>query len=71
MTDLESVVEASGHQQFSLLGISQGAAVSIEYAIRHPERVKHLILFGGYAAGWRIDATEKTIKEREAVMTLT
>lgn len=71
VTDLESVVEASGHQQFSLLGISQGAAVSIEYAIRHPERVKHLILFGGYAAGWRIDATEKTIKEREAVMTLT
>ncbi|MFK3863392.1 alpha/beta fold hydrolase [Pseudoalteromonas rhizosphaerae] len=71
VTDLESVVEASGHQQFSLLGISQGAAVSIEYAIRHPERVKHLILFGGYAAGWRIDADENTIQEREAVITLT
>ena len=71
VTDLESVVEASGHQQFSLLGISQGAAVSIEYAIRHPEKVKHLILFGGYAAGWRIDADENTTKEREAVITLT
>jgi pimeloyl-ACP methyl ester carboxylesterase/DNA-binding SARP family transcriptional activator len=71
VSDLETVVEASKIEQFSLLGISQGAAVSIEYAIRHPERVKHLILFGGYAAGWRIDASEELIKEREAVMTLT
>jgi pimeloyl-ACP methyl ester carboxylesterase len=45
--------------------------VSIEYAIRHPDRVKQLVLFGGYAAGWRIGATEAQIKEREAVMTLT
>jgi len=71
VTDLESVVDATGLDRFSLLGISQGAAVSIEYAIRHPERVTHLILFGGYPAGWRIDASEDVIREREAVMTLT
>ncbi|GLS24468.1 hypothetical protein GCM10007877_01790 [Marinibactrum halimedae] len=71
VTDLETVVDASGVDRFALLGISQGAAVSIEYAIRYPERVSHLILFGGYAAGWRIGASEATIKEREAVMTLT
>lgn len=71
VTDLETVVEASQLEQFSLLGISQGAAVSIEYAIRHPEKVKHLILFGGYAAGWRIGASEALTREREAVMTLT
>ena len=71
VTDLESVVDACGVKQFSLLGISQGAAVSIEYAVRYPERVKHLILFGGYAAGWRIGATEAVTREREAVMTLT
>ena len=71
VTDLETVVDASGTEKFALLGISQGAAVSIEYAIRHPERVSHLILFGGYAAGWRIGATEELQKEREAVMTLT
>lgn len=71
VSDLETVVTASQLEQFSLLGISQGAAVSIEYAIRHPERVKHLILFGGYAAGWRIGASETMTKEREAVMTLT
>lgn len=71
VTDLETIVEASGLQRFTLLGISQGAAVSIEYAVRHPERVSRLILFGGYPAGWRIGANEQTIREREAVMTLT
>lgn len=71
VADLETVVEATGLERFALLGISQGAAVSIEYAARHPERVSHLILFGGYAAGWRVGATPAIIKEREAVMTLT
>ncbi|MGI9292476.1 MAG: alpha/beta fold hydrolase [Pseudomonadales bacterium] len=71
VTDLETVVDALGLERFPLLGISQGASVSIEYAIRHPERVSHLILFGAYAAGWRIDTTAETVKEREAVITLT
>ncbi|WP_231759266.1 alpha/beta hydrolase [Microbulbifer elongatus] len=71
VADLETVVDACGEQRFSLLGISQGAAVSIEYAVRYPERVRHLILFGGYAAGWRIGASDALTREREAVMTLT
>jgi DNA-binding winged helix-turn-helix (wHTH) protein/pimeloyl-ACP methyl ester carboxylesterase len=49
--DLETVVEASGLERFPLLGISQGCAVSIAYAVRHPERVTHLVLFGGYPRG--------------------
>jgi DNA-binding SARP family transcriptional activator/pimeloyl-ACP methyl ester carboxylesterase len=53
--DLEAIVEASGLERFPLLGISQGCAVCIEYAARHPERVSGLILHGGYAAGWRVD----------------
>lgn len=71
VTDLETVVDATHSERFALLGISQGAAVSIEYAVRHPERVSHLILFGGYPAGWRIDALPEVIQEREAIMTLT
>lgn len=71
VTDLEAVVDATGLEQFALLGISQGAAVSIEYAVRHPGRVSHLILFGGYPAGWRNGADAETTREREAVMTLT
>ncbi|MEO1574439.1 MAG: alpha/beta fold hydrolase [Pseudomonadota bacterium] len=71
VTDLESVVDALDIDRFALLGISQGASVSIEYAVRYPERVSHLVLFGGYPAGWRIDADEQLIREREAIMTLT
>lgn len=49
--DLELVAEANELERFPLLGISQGAAVAIAYAHRHPERVSHLILFGGFARG--------------------
>ncbi|MGA9334747.1 MAG: alpha/beta fold hydrolase [Rudaea sp.] len=71
VTDLETVVDAAGLDRFPLLGISQGASVSIEYAARHPDRVSHLILFGGYAAGWRHLATPEETREREAIMVLT
>jgi len=53
VNDLESVVEATGLKRFALLGISQGAAASISYAVRHPERVSHLVLYGGFARGRR------------------
>lgn len=50
--DLEAVVDAAGiDRPFALLGISQGAATAIRYAVRHPRRVSHLILYGGYAVG--------------------
>ena len=51
VTDLETVVDATGHSRFPLFAISQGGAPSIIYAVRHPERVSHLILFGAYARG--------------------
>jgi pimeloyl-ACP methyl ester carboxylesterase len=49
--DLETVVDAVGGEHPALLGISQGAAVAIAYAVRHPERVSKLIVYGGYAQG--------------------
>lgn len=52
VADLEHVADAAGLQKFALLGISQGAAVAIEYSVRHPERVSHLVLHGGFARGW-------------------
>ena len=70
VTDLEAVVDAAGVDRFPLLGISQGCAVAIDYAVRHPERVSHLILWGGYAAGWQADATPAVRAEREAIITL-
>jgi pimeloyl-ACP methyl ester carboxylesterase/DNA-binding CsgD family transcriptional regulator len=51
--DLGQVIEASdAGERFVLLGISQGCASAIAYAVRHPERVSRLILYGGYATGW-------------------
>ena len=49
--DLESVVDALGLDRFPILGISQGGPVAIAYAVRHPEKVSHLILYGSYARG--------------------
>lgn len=51
LRDLEAVVDALGLERFPLLGISQGASVSVAYAARHPERVSQLVLYGGYARG--------------------
>nr|WP_276591739.1 alpha/beta hydrolase [Sphingomicrobium nitratireducens] len=69
--DLETVVDAAGLERFDLLGISQGCAVSIAYAVRHPQRVRRLVLYGGYAQGWakRGDDPE-ALAAREAMMTL-
>ncbi len=50
--DLEAVADtAAPDAPMILLGISQGAAVCIDYAVRHPERVSHLVLYGGYSRG--------------------
>ena len=68
--DLETVVDAVGLQRFPLIGLSQGCAVSICYAVRHPDRVSKLVLIGGYGAGWRHFADEGEIEQREAVITL-
>ena len=49
--DLETVVDAAEIERFTLLGISQGAAIAVAYAVRHPERVERIVLYGGYARG--------------------
>jgi len=68
LDDLEAVVAASGIERFALLGISQGASLAIAYAVRHPERVSHLILFGGYVRG-RL-ARNPTPEHRELAHTM-
>ena len=69
--DLEAVVDAAGIDRFALLGISQGCAVSVAYAVRHPERVSHLVLLGGFAVGWKKRARTEAEKEAgEAMLTL-
>ena len=68
--DLESVVDATGLDRFPLLGMSQGCAVSIAYAVRHPERVSHLVLYGGFARGRRKRGSQQDIAGGDAIVTL-
>jgi serine/threonine protein kinase/alpha-beta hydrolase superfamily lysophospholipase len=49
LRDLDAVVAAAGLERFALLGMSEGCAAAIAYAARHPERVSHLVLYGGFA----------------------
>ena len=70
VSDLESVVDATGLKSFALLGISQGAAVAIDYAARYPERVTRLILWGGYARGRLKRGTPEETETSQAFLTL-
>ena len=69
VTDLETVVDAVGVERFPLLGISHGCAVAVAYAVRRPERVSHLILYGGFALGGK-KRTPAEKEMREAMITL-
>jgi len=70
VSDFETVFDAAGVARAPLFGISQGAAVAVAYAVRHPERVSGLILLGGCARGWRVK-NHRTLTERfEAMMVL-
>lgn len=70
VSDLESVADACGLKRFPLLGVSQSCSVSVAYAVRHPERVTHLILYGGFARGWRKRGDSHEIRTHEAMTTL-
>ncbi|AHG92686.1 transcriptional regulator domain-containing protein (plasmid) [Gemmatirosa kalamazoonensis] len=67
--DLETVVDAMRLERFPLLGLSQGCAVAIAYAARHPERVSRLVLYGGFAEGALVRArTPQAREEAEMLM---
>lgn len=51
VSDMESVADAAGLERFPILALSQGCAVAVAFAARHPERVSHLILYGGFPVG--------------------
>jgi pimeloyl-ACP methyl ester carboxylesterase/DNA-binding winged helix-turn-helix (wHTH) protein len=65
--DLEAIVDDLGLERFPLLGVSQGGAVAIAYAARHPDRVSRLVLFGAYAQG-RLRRASSEAERREALL---
>lgn len=68
--DFEQLIETLGLQKFTLFGISQGGAVALAYAVRHPERVEKLILYGAFARGWLHRGSPDEVERRDALMTL-
>lgn len=71
LDDLENVVTAAELDRPAvLLGISQGAATAIAYAVRHPERISHLIIYGGYARGANKRGDEEGQRFHEAMRDL-
>jgi pimeloyl-ACP methyl ester carboxylesterase/DNA-binding CsgD family transcriptional regulator len=67
--DLEAVADAARLDRFPLLGISQGGPIAMAYAVRHPERVSHLVLYGTYARG-RLHRRPAEREEAEALVRL-
>jgi pimeloyl-ACP methyl ester carboxylesterase/DNA-binding CsgD family transcriptional regulator len=71
VTDLEAVCEAAQPEgPFALLGMSQGTHSSVSYAVRYPERVSHLILYGGYARGYERRGNPDAAREYRAIVEL-
>ena len=68
LADLEMVADASGLDRFPLLCISQGAALGIAYAVKHPARVSHLLVHGGYARGRTRRAANEAEREIAQMM---
>ena len=67
--DLEAVIDAMGLERVPLLGISQGAAVAITYAVRHPERVSQLVLYGGFARGLLVrDSSPQVLEPAQGLL---
>ena len=67
--DLESVIDAAQPGgPFALLGMSQGGVACIAYAVRYPERVSHLVLYGAYARGAFYRDNPESANEYRVVM---
>ncbi|HWU32216.1 MAG TPA: adenylate/guanylate cyclase domain-containing protein [Marmoricola sp.] len=47
--DVRAVMDAIGSTQATLLGVSEGAPMSILFAATHPEMITSLVLYGGMA----------------------
>lgn len=68
--DLETIVEASGAERVSLLGMSMGAATAMAYAARHPHRVDKLVLHGSFAVGRRRRLSNADAEKAELLLSL-
>jgi len=53
--DVRAVMDATGLKRAAILGISEGSMMSVFFAAAHPDRVSHLMLYGGMPRQQRSD----------------
>jgi len=70
LSDLETVADVAGLDRFALLGISAGTRLAVSYAVRHPDRVSHLVLYGGRPRGWKHSGSPGDHAKRAAMVLL-
>jgi len=70
LEDLEAVADAAGLERFVLFGMSQGGSTAVRYAVKHPDRVTAIVIFGGYLRGrlHRGDPAEQKYCETGTIM---
>jgi pimeloyl-ACP methyl ester carboxylesterase len=68
--DMATVADAANLEGFALFGMSQGCAMSIRYAVEHPERVRCMILTGGYTRGALTRGSAEEEQLHDAAMTM-
>jgi pimeloyl-ACP methyl ester carboxylesterase/DNA-binding CsgD family transcriptional regulator len=59
VADLEAVVRHAGLDLFSVLAMSQGGPVTVEYAVRHPEQIARLVFYGSHPGPAAISQTDE------------
>lgn len=63
--DLEAVIDAANLDKFVLFGRATGSAIGMTYAVRHPERVSHLVLYASFVRN-RLAGSPTPQEEAEA-----
>jgi len=44
--DLEAVIDGAGIDRCAIMGLSEGGPTAVAYAVKHPDRVSRLVLYG-------------------------
>ncbi|MGG5817209.1 alpha/beta fold hydrolase [Falsiroseomonas sp. HW251] len=68
--DFEAVAATIEAPRFALIGASQGAALAIDFAARHPDRVTKLVVTGGFARGRNRRGQTQEREKAQAILTL-
>jgi pimeloyl-ACP methyl ester carboxylesterase len=61
LLDLDAVIDRLKLHRYALRGVSEGGPVAIAHAVRHADRVSHLVLQGTYAHLGRSETTDALI----------